>query len=247
MELVGCGLSKSFGALAALSDVDVSVSAGEVLGIAGPNGAGKSTLFDVLSGHTNPDSGSVELGGREVTRLGAFRRARLGLARTFQSPIVPGELTVGEVLSAATVAWKSDGRGDLSTADASALVKFDVAPERIAGPLDTLSRRKLLLACLLLRRPTVLLMDEPCSGLLADEVDEIEDIVNELRDQAGVAIVMVEHRLELLTAVSDRILVLDQGKVIVEGKAADVFAHPAAQAAYFQGHDAKRATEEVGS
>ncbi|MFN8203351.1 MAG: ATP-binding cassette domain-containing protein [Solirubrobacteraceae bacterium] len=232
MKLAGVGLRKRFGALAALDGVSLAVEAGEVLGIAGPNGAGKSTLFDVLSGHVTADEGRIELDGRDITGLSAHRRARLGLARTFQSPIVPTELGAGEVLTAARRAWASSA-SLRTTTESCRLVHLEVAAATPAGQLDTLARRKLLLGCLLMRRPSVLLLDEPCSGLLADEVDEMEAIIRHVRDETGLAIVVVEHRLELLTAISDRILVLDQGAVIIDGAASEVFADPAVQAAYF--------------
>jgi branched-chain amino acid transport system ATP-binding protein len=206
----------------------------EIVGIAGPNGAGKSTLFDILSGHVRPDSGTVSIDGKDVSAVAAHGRARLGLGRTFQSPIVPTELTVEEVLDAARAAW----RPEVDHNDVEAvceLLAFDTDQERLAGSLDTLARRKLLLACLLIRRPLILLLDEPCSGLLGDEIDEMESIITRARDQTGVAVVVVEHRLELLMAIAHRVIVMDQGTIIAEGTATDVFAAPAVRAAYFTG------------
>jgi branched-chain amino acid transport system ATP-binding protein len=226
------GLRKSFGALAALDDVSLRVEAGEIVGIAGPNGAGKSTLFDVLSGHQDPDAGTVSIEGRDVSRLPAHSRARLGLGRTFQSPIVPNELDVGEVLEAARTAW-SPHAPESRIEEARDLLGLRVADDRPAGLLDTLSRRKLLIACLLIREPSVLLLDEPCSGLLADEIEEIEKVIARTRDRTGVTAVVVEHRLELLTAIADRVLVMDQGRVIAEGTPEDVFDSPVVRAAYF--------------
>ena len=110
---------------------------------------------------------------------------------------------------------------------------FCFGVETLERLLGTLERRKLLLACLLLRRPVLLLLDEPCSGLLAGEIQAIEAIIRRIRDETKVAIVVVEHRLELLSAITDRVMVMDQGKVIVEGSAAEAFAHPAVQRAYF--------------
>lgn len=234
MKLAAIEVRKRFGALAALDGASLAVAASEILGVAGPNGAGKSTLFDVVAGYVAADGGRVEFDGRDITRLPAHRRARLGLGRTFQSPIVPAQLTVGEVLAAARTAWAPAAGGLRSAADACALVHLDVDRSRLAGPLDTLARRKLLLACLLLRGPSVLLLDEPCSGLLTEEVDEIEAIIRHVRDEAGVAVVVVEHRLELLSAICDRVLVLDQGAVVAEGAATAVFADAAVRAAYFK-------------
>jgi branched-chain amino acid transport system ATP-binding protein len=225
-------LCKSFGALAALDGVSLDVGDAEIVGIAGPNGAGKSTLFDVLSGHVRPDSGSVSIGGQDISGLAAHGRARMGLARTFQSPIVPNELTVEEVLEAAREAWQPTVDAD-RIEEVRALLSFDVGGERLAGPLDALARKKLLMACLLIREPRVLLLDEPCSGLLGDEIDEMEAIIARARDETAISVVVVEHRLELLNAIADRVIVMAQGKIIAKGSAHDVFDEPAVRAAYF--------------
>lgn len=232
MRFSASGLRKSFGALAALDDVSLNIDDAEIVGIAGPNGAGKSTLFDVLSGHIRPDAGRVSLEGRDISGVAAHGRARMGLGRTFQSPIVPTELTAAEVLEAAQTAWQPAIQQD-RVDEIRELLNFDAKPDKPAGLLDTLARRKLLMACLLLRRPTVLLLDEPCSGLLGDEVDEMESIICRARAQTGVAVVVVEHRLELLIAIANRVIVMDQGRVIAEGAAEGVFATPAVRAAYF--------------
>ena len=238
MRLAAADLQKRFGALRALDGVSLSVDEAEIVGIAGPNGAGKSTLFDVVSGHSTAGAGLVTLNGRDVTRLPAYRRARLGLGRTFQAPLVPTQLTVSETLAAAQEAWPE--KVDASKVKkACELVGFEVDEGRLAGLLGTLERRKLLLACLLLRSPQVLLLDEPCSGLLADEIQTMDAIIRRLRDETGVASVVVEHRLELLSAISDRVMVMDQGRVISEGRPSDVFSDPAVQRAYFAGPSAQ--------
>lgn len=234
MRFSSVGISKRFGALAALDCVSMAVDEGEILGIAGPNGAGKSTLFDVMSGHLRADEGTVHLNGHDVTHLPAYRRARLGLGRTFQSPIVPTELTVAEALTASRLAWPATIPEE-KVDEVRDLLGFVVDDSRTAGLLDTLARRKLLLACLLLRNPSVLLLDEPCSGLLAGEIDQMGTIIRRIRSEIAAAVVVVEHRLELLAAIADRVMVMDRGKVIVEGPPAEAFADPAVQRAYFTG------------
>jgi branched-chain amino acid transport system ATP-binding protein len=232
VRLAATDVRKRFGQLAALDGVSLAVDEAQIVGIAGPNGAGKSTLFDVISGHAPADGGRVELNGQDVTRLPAYRRARLGLGRTFQTPVVPNQLTVAEVLTAAREAWPAKV-AEVELTKVRELLQFDVEKSRVAGLLGTLDRRKLLLACLLLRRPQLLLLDEPCSGLLADEIQAIDTIIRRIRDETRVAIVVVEHRLELLSAICDRVMVMDQGRVIVEGSASEAFAHPDVQRAYF--------------
>jgi branched-chain amino acid transport system ATP-binding protein len=227
------GIRKHFGGFVVLDDVSLAIAAAEILGIAGPNGAGKTTLFDVLSGHVRQDGGSVELEQKDITRAPAHARARAGLARTFQSPLVPTALTVGETLEAARVAW-SPKLGPEEVSRGRALARLDAPDDRLSGGLDTLNRRKLLLACLLMRRPIVLLLDEPCSGLLREEIDEIDEVIRRIRDETGAAVLVVEHRLELLTAIAGRVVVLDEGRMIAEGPPGEVFDDPAVRVAYFE-------------
>jgi len=234
MTALACGsVRKTYGAFVALDDVEMAVDAGEILGLAGPNGAGKTTLFDVLSGRTKPDHGSVTLGERTITSLATHRRARLGLARTFQAPLVPTALTVGETLRSARDAYGPHVTPE-DVAHARELVALAAPDNALAGGLDTLERRKLLLACLLQRPTNVLLMDEPCSGLLADEIDEIDAVIRRIVEERGCAVVVVEHRLELLFAIAKRVIVLDAGSVIAAGAADEVFDLPVVRKAYFE-------------
>ena len=201
--------------------------------MAGPNGAGKTTLFDVLTGRVKPDAGTVTLDGRDVTRQGAFKRARLGLARTFQAPLVPTALTVGEALEVARTAYapriEKSEEAALRT-----LTNFTAPDGKLTGSLDTLDRRKLLLCSVLLHRPKVLLLDEPCSGLLSDEISEIETIIRRLVTETGMAACVVEHRLEILEALAEQVLVLDAGDEIALGSPHDVFRDPKVREAYFE-------------
>ena len=234
MTALACGgVRKTYGAFVALDDVAMTVDPGEILGLAGPNGAGKTTLFDVLSGRVRPDKGSVTLGDRTITSLSTHRRARLGLARTFQAPLVPTSLTVGETLRAARDAYRPSVTPD-AVAHARELVGLEAPDSALAGGLDTLERRKLLLAGLLQRPTSVLLMDEPCSGLLADEIDEIDAVIRRIVEERGCAVIVVEHRLELLFAIAKRVVVLDAGSVIAAGPANEVFELPIVRKAYFE-------------
>jgi branched-chain amino acid transport system ATP-binding protein len=236
MTALACGgVRKTYGAFVALDNVEMTVDPGEILGLAGPNGAGKTTLFDVLSGRTRPDSGTVTLGERTITSLSTHGRARLGLARTFQAPLVPTSLTVGDTLRAARDAYSPRVTPDEVT-HARQLVGLHAADNALSGSLDTLERRKLLLACLLQRHTNVLLMDEPCSGLLADEIDEIDAVIRRIVEERGCAVVVVEHRLELLFAIAKRVIVLDAGSVIAAGPANEVFRLPVVRKAYFDDH-----------
>jgi branched-chain amino acid transport system ATP-binding protein len=231
----GCtGVYLSLGGRQILKDVSLSVQRGELLGLIGPNGAGKTSLFEVLSGRYHAQQGEVALDGKSLAGLDIFRRARLGVARTFQSPVVPNALTVGETFRAARKAYAPL----MSVHDAewaARLVRLEVPWDRIAGSLDTFDRRKLLLACLMMRRPRVLLMDEPASGLINTEISELDLLLRKLVDEYHIAVILIEHRLELLGAIADRVVVLDLGAVIAEGDPKGVFSDPAVRAAYFEG------------
>ncbi len=220
-------------ARAILRDINLHVGAGEVLGIIGPNGAGKTSLFEILSGRMLPNSGTVTFKGEDVTALPLYSRSRLGIGRTFQTPVVPDELTVGETFKAARQAH----RPFLTRFDAeygADLVGLRVSDETPAAQLETFNRRKLLLACLLMRRPSLLLLDEPAAGLINSEVDEIDWLLRLLAKEMNIAILIVEHRIELLGTIADRIVVIDAGEIISEGLMDDVMKDPKVHAAYFE-------------
>jgi ABC-type branched-subunit amino acid transport system ATPase component len=234
MSALACAeIRKTYGAFVALDGVGIGVGQGEVLGLAGPNGAGKTTLFDILSGRTRPDAGTVTLGEQDITSQSATARSRHGIARTYQAPLVPTMLTVGETLQAARDAFAPHPTAEAMDA-ARELVGLRAMNAALAGGLDTLERRKLLLTCLLMREPTVLLMDEPCSGLLQDEIDDIDAVIRRVVAERKCAVIVVEHRLELLRAIAESVVVMDAGAVIAEGPPAAVFDDPAVRAAYFE-------------
>lgn len=234
----GClDVSLSLGGRRILNGVSCTASPGEITGLVGPNGAGKTSLFEVMCGRYPADTGRVELFGDDITTLPFHKRARLGLARTYQNPVVPSTLTVGEVFRAA----RKSHRRYMSRHDAewaARLVHLSVGWETPAAVLGAFDRRKLLLACLVMRRPSVLLMDEPASGLIHAEIDELDLIVRRLVDEYAMGVILIEHRLELLSAVADTCVVLDLGEVIARGRPRDVFADPRVKAAYFEGADA---------
>lgn len=236
--MFGCtGIDLSLGGRRILQDVSLTVHPGEILGLVGPNGAGKTSLFEVLCGRYGADAGTVTLDSQDITRTPFHRRARMGLGRTYQSPVVPASLSVGETFRAARKAW----RPFLSRHDAewaARLAHLHVSWDTPAAALGAFDRRKLLLACLLMRAPKVLLMDEPASGLINAEIDELDLIIRRLVDEYAISVILIEHRLELLSAVADGAVVLDLGKVIATGTPAEVFDDPRVKAAYFEGVDA---------
>ena len=234
----GCqDICLSFSGRQILRDVSLSAEPGEIMGLVGPNGAGKTSLFEVLCGRYTAEAGSVTLEGRDITATSFHKRARMGLGRTYQSPVVPASLTVEETFRAARKAYppfQSRHRAEW----ASRLVDLHATPDTPAAALGAFERRKLLLACLMMRKPKVILMDEPASGLINAEIDELDLILRRLVDEYAIAVVLIEHRLELLSAVADSCIVLDLGDVIATGTPADVFEDARVKAAYFEGQDA---------
>lgn len=228
-------LSLDLGGREVLRNIGFELRAGEVLGIIGPNGAGKTSLLEILSGRYRPKAGKVFFQGRDITSLPLFERARIGIGRTYQTPLVPEDLTVGEAFKAARQAF----RPWLTRFDAeygASLVHFRVPHDRATSGLKTFERRKLLLSCLLMRQPKVLLMDEPAAGLINAEIDEIDQILRMLSKEMNMAVLIVEHRIELLESIADRVIVMDAGEIIARGELAEIIDSPAVRAAYFEAH-----------
>ncbi len=233
MPLLSCtDITLDLGGRRILKGVTLDVGEAEVVGLAGPNGAGKTSLFEVLSGRQLRHGGDVVFDGESIARLPMRERVQRGLVRSYQRPIVPAALTVGETLKAARKAYKPQP-SRLKVEWAAEFTRMRVPMDAPTGALETLERRKLMLACLLLRDPRIVLLDEPASGLTGSEIDEIDLIVRKLSQEYGVAVLLIEHRLELLSLVAARVMVLDVGQIIAEGPPQTVFLEPQVRAAYF--------------
>jgi branched-chain amino acid transport system ATP-binding protein len=226
-------ISLDLGGREILRKIELEVRPGEVLGIIGPNGAGKTSLIEILSGRYTPKTGKVFYKGKDITNLHLYERARIGIGRTYQTPLVPEDLTVGQTFKAARQAYKPFlTRYDAEYA--SSLVSFVVDESVPTSVLETFNRRKLLLANILLRNPELLLMDEPAAGLINSEIDEIDEILRMLSKEMNIAVLIVEHRIELLDTIADTVIVMDAGEVIARGKLHDIIDSPAVRAAYFE-------------
>jgi branched-chain amino acid transport system ATP-binding protein len=238
------GISVRFGGVQALFQVGIDVPRGSVTGLIGPNGAGKTTLFDVLCGLQRPDAGTVLIGGRDVTRLGADHRARLGLARTFQRLELFWSLSAADnvrVGAESAVQWwrwshlrRRAGVGSSTDARVGRLLERVGLRGAADVPVDTLTtdRARLVeLARALAIEPGVLLLDEPGSGLDGPETAALGDLLTELAAE-GMAILLVEHDMELVMRVCDRLHVLDAGQIIASGRPDEVRADPAVRDAY---------------
>jgi branched-chain amino acid transport system ATP-binding protein len=229
-----------FGGVQAVSNATIVALQGQVTGLIGPNGAGKTTTFNVITGLEQPTSGDVWLGGQQVSALSPYKRARLGLARTFQRLEVFGTLTARDnILAAAEFrrSWAKDGSDPRAVADQmiERVGLTHVQHERV-DMLPTGLARLVELGRGLATQPRVLLLDEPGSGLDIAESEALGDLLIELALE-GVAVLVVEHDVDLVMRVCNRIHVLDFGRIICVGEPKDVQADTAVQAAYLGAED----------
>ncbi|MCA1727474.1 MAG: ABC transporter ATP-binding protein [Actinobacteria bacterium] len=231
-------VGKSFGGIVALHEVDLEVAPGEIVGLLGPNGAGKSTLFNVISGFLKPDTGRVLLDEQEIGHLLPYERVAVGIGRTFQHVRLFRNLTVFENLVVAQHRHLSSGsfaamlrlpswRRDERMARARVEAVLDVVnlrPWRDAYPsqLSYGTLRFLELASVLSLEPRLLLLDEPASGIAQREAEALGPVLQQVRDQRGCALLLIEHDMRLLLSISERIYALDFGRVIAQGSPEDV-------------------------
>ena len=208
-------VSVRFGGLMALKDINLAVSAGEVLSVIGPNGAGKTTLFNVITGRVRPTAGEVRFRNEPIHRHPAFRIAQMGVVRTFQNTEVFGGLPLVEGVLAGALA-RGDADPEARAREALATVGLTAKMHLRADQLSYGDQRLLEIAQALAAKPTVLLLDEPASGMNHQESALIVRLIGELRT-LGFAIVLVEHNMHVVMSISDRVIVLNYGEKIAEG------------------------------
>jgi branched-chain amino acid transport system permease protein len=229
------GLSKSFRGLKALSNVTLEVRKGEILGLLGPNGSGKSTFINVVSGHYLPDGGEVWLDGRDIAGLPAHRIARAGIARTYQIPrpfmqmSVLDNVALAAMYAGAGLGSMEEGRRE--AAQWLAFTHLDGKADALPGELNLHQRKFLELARALASRPQLVLLDEVLCGLTPTEIQSAVQLIRRIRDQ-GTTIVFVEHVMDAVMALTDRIVVFDQGAMLAEGAPREVMQSPAVMSAY---------------
>jgi branched-chain amino acid transport system ATP-binding protein len=225
------GAHKRFGGIHAVRGVDLTVARGELVGLFGPNGAGKTTLFNLIAGTTPPTAGRIRLNGEDVTRLPAFRRARLGIARTFQVVRPFRSLTVIEnVLASVPSAAASRHNGPEKALAILRNVGLDHRASDLAGQLTLGMLKRLEVARALALEPCLLLLDEPLAGLAASEIADLLAFIAGLKSRTS--IVMVDHNVRQSLAVCDRAVVLDAGAVIASGTPDEVRRNPEVVRAY---------------
>jgi len=227
--LEGTDVAHSFGGLRVLHRVSFAVAEGEIVALIGPNGAGKTTLFNLIGGLLRPSAGSIRMDGREISATPAYRIARRGLGRTFQTPRPFLDLTAAENVAAAAL-WSERPGG--TPAELLALVGLG---EQAAVPARHLTggRRKLLeLAMALAMRPRVILLDELLAGLTPTESARATAILRRIRDERGIGLFWVEHVMKAIMAAAERLIVLHHGEVICEGAPAAVARDPRVLEAY---------------
>jgi branched-chain amino acid transport system ATP-binding protein len=218
-------LTRSFGSIKAVDGVHLEVAHGEALGIIGPNGAGKSTLFNLITGLILPDTGTVDLDGRDITRQPPRARCIAGIGRSFQIPVPFESLTVFENLLVAAIHGRGQSEPQVVDACGEVLERTGLIgfANRRAGSLNLLGRKRLELARALASAPRLLLLDEIAGGLTEAECAELVGLIRDIR-QSGVTIVWIEHIVHALLAVVTRLMVLNFGRKIVEGEPRSVMA-----------------------
>jgi branched-chain amino acid transport system ATP-binding protein len=237
------GLALSIGGATILDGVDLDVTAGELIGVIGPNGAGKTTLFNVLSGIVTPTAGRVHLAGQDVTDRSVVQRARAGLGRSFQTSSLFPELAGLENVRIAAQAARGGSlsllsrprSGDAATANARQRLAEVGLAERAGSPVGALAhgdQRKVEIAMLLALDPKVILLDEPMAGVATGDVPGLVELIRRVHREQGRTVLMVEHHIDVVLGLADRVAVLHHGKVLACAPPAEVMADPLVQSAY---------------
>jgi branched-chain amino acid transport system ATP-binding protein len=238
-----------FGGIEAIGGVSLRVAPGEIVGIIGPNGAGKTTLLDVISGFTRADAGRVLLGGHDITGIGPDRRARLGLGRSFQDASLFPALTVEETIAVAMERWvsvkdpvnpalhlpaafDSEQAVRKRVSELIEMLGLESVRTKFVHELSTGVRRVVDLACVIAHRPSVVLLDEPSSGIAQRESEALAPLLLRLRDELDASLILIEHDMPLISAVADRLVALDRGLIISAGPSTAVLQDPVVISSY---------------
>ncbi len=235
------GVVKRFGGITALDGVSLTIEQGELMAIIGPNGSGKTTLFNVINGVLKPDAGKIVFEGRDITGLPPYKRVALGIARTFQIPKPWPNLTVRENVAIGALFGRMQGR-------IGAREALEIADEILeivglsgkagveAGKLTVPEKKVLELARAIAMRPKLLMLDEVVAGMSPKDADRIVDVVKKIRGEYNISVVsLVEHVMRVVTKFAERVVVMNQGRVIREGPPEEVLRDPLVQRVYLGG------------
>ena len=217
------GVSKTFGGVKAVQNVSMTIAPGEVRGLIGPNGAGKSTLVNLISGLLRHSTGTISVHGESVDKLSAHQRAHRGIARTFQNLRVFGSLTVQQNIDVAAYSGLNSGRKENDILR-EAIERFDLA-DKLHAPANSLAYgqlRRLEIVRALALKPHLLMLDEPAAGMNEQETDDLREALGWVRSQSDCAILVIDHDLKFIMALSERITVLNLGAVIANGTPKEV-------------------------
>ena len=222
-----------FGGLAAVADVSFVLNKGEILGLIGPNGAGKTTLFNVINGFYHPTKGDVYLKGKKVTNLRPHVLCKLGVARTFQvvRPLQRMS-TLDNVIASAFIRIKSKAEAEKLSLEVLKFTNLQDDVNVLSKGLPLGKRKRLEIARALATQPEIILLDEAFAGLNPTEINEQIEIVNKIRTEKGITILIIEHHMRVIMAVSDRIVVLNYGQKIAEGTPSEIGHNPVVIEAY---------------
>jgi branched-chain amino acid transport system ATP-binding protein len=211
-------LTKSFGGLVANDDISFSMEKGNLIGLIGPNGAGKTTLFNCISGLYPVSSGRIVFDGQDITSLKAYEVARLGLARTFQVYVASGDLSVEEnVMVGCFMRTRSPSQARARAYEILEDLNLQDISDSTVSELTVAAQKRVTMATALGSAPKLLLLDEVAAGLNPNENEEIMGTIRHIHDDLGVTVMLIEHVMELVMKISDRVIVLDSGKKIAEG------------------------------
>ncbi len=245
-------LSLSFGGLSVLSDVGFSVRPGEIFAIIGPNGAGKTSILNCVGGFYRPKAGSISLEGRDISRLSPDRRAALGLARTFQNIALFRGMTVLDNIKlgahahlktgllSAFAYWGGAHREEMALRrlveeEIIDFLEIEHIRKQPVGALAYGLQKRVELARALAMRPKVLLMDEPVAGMNVEETEDMARFILDIKEERGVTVVLIEHDMNVIMDISDRVMVVNFGQKLTEGRPEEVQSHPEVIKAYLGG------------